>query len=187
MIQAGHPTLQVQTATGEYNNSLPAEKMYLKVDKASLLVQDIIPEAYQHLLVETMEWDLKGRGLEKKELLLLDLLVNNHWERPIYFNPTSLNNLNIALRDYVVYEGTALRLLPIKNPTDTPLVNTAAMYHHLMHQCYWRGLNYSRVHCDENQRGFVTNYRLMFNRLAKALLRAGKAAQRKKCYYIVCK
>ena len=151
MIQAGHPTLQVQTATGEYNNSLPAEKMYLKVDKASLLVQDIIPEAYQHLLVETMEWDLKGRGLEKKELLLLDLLVNNHWEHPIYFNPTSLNNLNIALRDYVVYEGTALRLLPIKNPTDTPLVNTAAMYHHLMHQCYWRGLNYSRVHCDENQ------------------------------------
>ena len=177
LLQASHPALQVRTATGAYNNCLTADKMYLTVDKAAVLAQGIIPPAFQHLLVETMEWSLKGRGLEKKELLLLDLLVTNRWERPIYFNPTSLNNLNIALKDYTVWEGTALRLLPIKHTTDTALVNTEAMYHHLMHQCQWRGLDNPRVHCDENQRGFVTNYRLMFNTLAKALLREGKAVQ----------
>ena len=177
LIQTAHPSLKVRTSAGAYNNSLPAEKIEFKIDKAALSAQGIIPQTYRPMLADTMQWTLKGRGLEKKELMFLDLVVTNRWERPIYFNPTALNNLNIALRDYTVYEGAVLRLLPIKNTTDAPLVNTEAMYHHFMHQCQWRGLDNPQVYHDENQRGFVNNYRLMFAKLARALLQEGKTKQ----------
>ncbi|MEL6152541.1 MAG: DUF2723 domain-containing protein [Bacteroidota bacterium] len=180
LIQSADPVLQVRTATGECNNSLPTREMALHIDKKAVLRQGIVPQQFQHWLADTVTWHLKGRGLEKKELLLLDLLVHNRWERPIYFNPTSLHNLSIELRHCTVHEGPVLRLLPIQNPTNTVLVNTAAMYNQLIHQCQWRGLNSPQVHYDENQRGFVVNYRLLFNTLAKALLREGNKEQARK-------
>ncbi len=156
LLQADHPIVQVRTATGELNNSVPASRMALANAPGPAMV-----------------WELRGRGLEKKDLLLLDLLVTNRWERPIYFNPTSLNNLNIRLNDYVVYEGAALRL----RPTRGAAADTAAMHHQLMHAYRWRGLDDAQVYHDEIQRGFVLNYRLMFNTLAKALLRTGQPAR----------
>jgi hypothetical protein len=179
LVRLVHPKLQIKTITGAYNNSIPAKHMCLSINKPAVLAQEIIPKEYQHLLVDKMEWELKGRGLEKKELMFLDLLATNNWERPIYFNTTSLTNLNIDLKAYTVHEGTALRLLPLKNTTDRALVNTSVMYEHLMHQCQWRGLDNPKVYHDENHRGFVTNHRLTFNTLAKALLQEGKKDQAK--------
>ena len=180
LIQQAHPALQVRTITGEYTNSLPAKHMCLSIDKGEVLAQGTIPREYQHLLVDKMTWDLKGRGLEKKDLIVLDLMATNNWERPIYFNHTSLSNLNIDLKDYVITEGTAFRLLPIKNNTDAELVNTAVMYDNLMNRFSCRGLDNPQVYYDENYRGFITNYRLTFHTLAKALLQAGEKDQAKK-------
>lgn len=180
LIQQAHPALRVRTITGEYTNSLSDKHMCLAVDKDAVLARGIIPPEYQHLLVDKMAWDLKGRGLEKKDLIVLDLMATNNWERPIYFNHTSLSNLNIDLKDHVVTEGTALRLLPVKNNTNEELVNTSVMYDNLMHRFSWRGLDNPQVYYDENYRGFITNHRLTFHTLAKALLQAGRKDHAKK-------
>lgn len=179
LIQEAHPALQVRTITGEYINSLPAKHMCLSIDKGEVLAKGIIPQEHQHLLVDKMAWDLKGRGLEKKDLIVLDLMATNNWERPIYFNHASLSNLNIDLKDYVITEGTALRLLPIQNNTEAALVNTAVMYDNLVHRFSWRGLDNPQVYYDENYRGFIMNHRLTFHTLVKALLQAGKKDQAK--------
>ena len=179
LIKQAHPVLQVRTITGEYTNSLPVKTMALPINKKAVLKQGIIPQEQQHLLVDTMTWELKSRGLEKKDLIILDLLATNNWERPIYFNHTSLKSLNIDLKNYVITEGTALRLLPIQNNTGTELVNTGVMYNNLMHRFYWRNLDNPRVYYDENYRGFITNHRLTFYSLAKALLQQGQVAKAK--------
>lgn len=177
LIRQDYPALQVRTYMGEYTNALPAKEMRLTVNKEAVLAQGIIPQELQHRLVDQMVWNLTGRGLEKKDLMVLDLLATNDWERPIYFNHASLNSLNIDLKAYAITEGTALRVLPIRNNTDAEQVSTAIMYDNLMHRFYWRGLDDPRVYYDENYRGLVTNHRLAFHTLAKALLQAGEKDQ----------
>ena len=93
----------------------------------------IIPEQFASRLSDRMTWSMKGRGLEKKDLAILDLIVNNNWERPIYFNNTSASSVNFNLKDYMVQEGNAFRLLPIKNVNPGEMfVDTKIMFDNMM-------------------------------------------------------
>ena len=103
----------------------------LKGDKDAVLRSGIIPKGMDSLVVDQMVIGLKGNGLEKKDLMILDLIVSNNWERPIYFNNTSMSQVNLDLSPFVVQEGNAFRLLPIRNPTASRgeyLVDTDKMF-----------------------------------------------------------
>lgn len=118
-----------------------------------------------------MSWNIKGSGLEKKDLAIIDFIASNNWERPIYFNNTSLAGVNVDLRRYVVQEGTAYRLLPIENPDPSQLlVNADIMYDNLMNNFYWRELDNPNVYYSEDYRNFVLNHRATFNTLATELM-----------------
>jgi len=174
LIQSEHPGLQIPTSISAYN-SIPAKSMYLNIDTADILKKNIVPDNLKPLMVSRMEWGLKGSGLEKKDLMILDLLVANNWERPIYFNNTSLSSINMNFRPFVVQEGNAYRLLPVRNPDPSGLlVNTEAMYDNLMNNYHWRGLQDASVYNTEDYRNFVLNHRATFFHLAEALFYAGK-------------
>ena len=76
--------------------------------------------------------DNKG-GLEKKDLAILDFINSNNWERPIYFNNTSLNGTNLNFKRNVIQEGLAYRLLPVVNPnTSKNFIDTNIMYDNMI-------------------------------------------------------
>jgi hypothetical protein len=175
LIRQNHPALQVATSFGKYN-SLPSKNMYIDVNTEEVLAKGIIPENLQHLLTNRMNWNLKGNALHKNDLMIIDLIASNNWERPIYFNSTSLASTNLNLRDYVVEEGTTYRLLPVENPNKKGelLVNTAVMYDNMMNNFYWRELDNPNVYYTEDYRNFVANHRSSFNSLAEALINDGQ-------------
>ncbi|OJW67035.1 MAG: hypothetical protein BGO68_00460 [Candidatus Amoebophilus sp. 36-38] len=178
LIRASHPALQMRNTLGEATNTLPCRKIALNISKKEIIAKHLVPQAYEHLIPEKITWGVKGRGLDKKDLLILDLLVTSNWERPIYFNHSSLHGLNLDFSSNVVLEGLAFRLLPIQNHTDHELVNTTIMYKNMMENFYWRGLDKPGIYYDENYRlVFIRNHRMTFCTLAKALLREGKDQQ----------
>jgi hypothetical protein len=181
LIQASHPALRIRNTLGEATNTLPCRKICLTINKQEILTKGIVPQVHEALIPEKMMWTVKGRGLDKKDLLVLDLIATTNWERPIYFNHSSLQGLNIDLSENVITEGLALRLLPIQNTTaGTELVNTSTMYENVMKKFYWRGLDKPGIYYDENYRlAFIRNHRMMFCALAKALLQEEKVAQAK--------
>lgn len=137
-------------------------------------LREIIPEDKQQYFTERMYIDLKGRALEKKDLMILDIIANNKWERPIYFNNTSLMGVNIDVRPFVVQEGNTFRLLPIENPDPAnEFVNTDVMYENMMNNFYWRELDNPDVYYPEDYRQFALNHRSSFNTLARTLLSQG--------------
>jgi hypothetical protein len=119
-----------------------------------------------------MEIKLLRGALEKKDLALLDFLVTNNWERPIYLNNTSLSQINIDLRPYAIMEGNAYRILPIRNPNKNGdyLVNTDKAFDNMINKFKYSGLNDERIYFNEDYRGFVMNHRSALNDLAKALI-----------------
>jgi pentatricopeptide repeat protein len=111
--------------------------------------------------------------LEKKDLAFLDLLQANNWERPIYFNNTSLNGIGLDLKRNVIQEGFAYRLMPLLNPSSGSLINTQLMYSNIMNNSFWRELDNEDAYFSEDHRGFIMNYRSTFNTLIKNLINQG--------------
>ncbi len=172
LVQRNSRAIQVPTSVTNYN-SIPSKSFWLSVDRKS---HAIIPQKFKEYSQDTLFVSLKSNknGLEKKDLAFLDMLQANNWERPIYFNNTSLNGINLDLKRNVIQEGFAYRLYPLLNSKSGSLVDTNMMYDQLMEKSFWRGLDDSDVYFSEDHRGFIMNYRSTFNTLIKNLINNGE-------------
>jgi hypothetical protein len=159
-------------------NMVPAKDIVLKVDVDHVKSLGIIPDGMDSLVTSQMVLRLRGNALEKKDLALLDLLLTNNWERPLYVNNTSLEQFNVDLKPYVVAEGNAYRILPVRNPNPRfRLVNTKVAYDNIMNKFQFRGLDNPHVYYSVDYRNFVLNHRGTINEVTDALLAEGKKEQ----------
>ena len=166
LVKRNSKAIQVPTSVSNYN-SIPSKSFWLaSKGKESLLGK------FDRYYQDTLLINLKSNknGLEKKDLAFLDLLQANNWERPIYFNNTSLNGIGLELKRNVIQEGFAYRLLPILSPNSGSLIDSEKMYSNLMSNSFWRGLDDEKAYFSEDHRGFIMNYRSTFNTLIKELI-----------------
>ncbi len=172
-IEQEHPQLQIPTSISNYN-SVPGRRLILTgIDTNK--IRSMVPEELQGSVQPYMDISIKGRALEKKDLAILDLIVNSNWDRPLYFNNTSLANTNLELAPYMVQEGITTRLLPVLNPNPQTgfSVNTDVMYDNVMNKFQWRGLDNPDIYHTEDYLGFCLNSRSTFNSLVRALINEG--------------
>ncbi|MBL6446862.1 DUF2723 domain-containing protein [Fulvivirga sp. 29W222] len=164
-------------------NVVPSRTFTIDVNKDKVRSLNIIPEGMDSLLVDQMVFSLKRgkNALEKKDLAILDVLASANWERPIYLNNTSMQQINFDLRRYAIQEGNAYRILPISNPNPKKdFVNTKVMYDNLMNNFNYRELDNPNVYYNQDYRNFVLNHRTSFNTLATALIDKGDKERARK-------
>jgi hypothetical protein len=160
------------------SNIVPAKTLVLPVNKEAVLASGIIPKEMEGLVVDQMEFRLKGGALEKKDLAILDVIASSNWERPIYLNYTSLAQVKFDLSPYLVMEGNAYRILPVRNPQPgKDLVNTTVAYENMVKKYAYRGLDSDKPYYNSDYKGFVQNHRSSFNDLVNALVDEGKLDQ----------
>ncbi|ELR71246.1 membrane protein, putative [Fulvivirga imtechensis AK7] len=167
-------------------NIVPSRTFTINVDKEKVRSLGIIPEGMDSLLVDRMIFSLKRgkNALEKKDLAILDVLATADWERPIYLNNTSMQQINFDLSQYAVQEGNAYRILPVKNPNpQADFVNTEVMYDNLMNNFYYRELDNPKVYYSQDYRNFVLNHRTSFNTLATSLIEKGEKERARKAIF----
>ncbi|HNT51513.1 MAG TPA: DUF2723 domain-containing protein, partial [Cyclobacteriaceae bacterium] len=157
-------------------NLVPSRTFTLDINKEDLRARGIIPKRLDSLLVDQMQIKLLKSNLEKKDLAILDFLVTNNWERPIYLNQTSLSQINIDLSPYAVQEGNAYRILPVRNPRPDRefLVDTDKAFDNMINKFRYRELDNEKVYYSEDYRNFVLNHRSALNSLAEALIDEGQ-------------
>lgn len=170
--------LSIPTTTGSYN-AMPSKSLFLSVDTASVKGMGIVPERFQKYMVDKMKVNVKGRGLEKKDLAILDFIEANNWKRPIYFNNTSLAGVNFDLKKFTVQEGNTFRLMPVENSGGDSFINTDIMYDNVMNRSFWRELDNPNVYFGPDHRNFVLNSRSTFFTLVDNLMREGKKEKAK--------
>ena len=192
LIRTESDLLRLPTSFGDSVSVMPARQVVLNVDSADVISKGIIPKGMEDLVSNQMALPIKGGALYKNDLALLDILATNNWERPIYFNQTSLMNVNLNFRDYVVQEGAAFRLLPVdskkrrlaNNSLDTELdlssvqnpVNSEVMYENVMNKFRWRELdNPDTYYTTEDYKDkAVSVHRSYLNNLAATLISESK-------------
>lgn len=169
--------------TSQDVNMLPSRTLTLNIDKEKVRSLGIIPEGMDSLLVDRMVLQMKrGRNaLEKKDLAILDNIATADWERPIYINNTSMQQISFDLKPYAIQEGNAFRILPIRNPNPRKdFVNTDKMYENVMSNFYFRELDNPNAYFNQDYRNFVQNHRSSLNTLATTLLDEGDNERAKK-------
>ena len=192
LIREESDLLRLPTSFGDSVSVMPAKRIVLNVDSAEVVSKGIIPEGKEDLITDQMVIPIKGGALYKNDLALLDIIASNNWERPIYFNQTSLMNINLNLRDYVVQEGATFRLLPIDSrkqranstslnteldfTASQDMVNTEVMYDNMMNKFRWRELdNPDTYYTTEDYKDkAVSVHRSYLNNLAKGLIDENK-------------
>lgn len=176
LLQKNHKGLRLYATA----NAVPTKELVLKVDVDKVRSLGIVPKELDSLIVPEMRLRLRGNGLEKKDLAMLDVLATAGWERPLYVNNTSLAQFNVDLTPFVVQEGNAYRILPVLNPNpQTELVNTEVSYRNIKEKFQFRGLDDSTIYYSPDYRSFVQNHRSSFNSLASALIARGDSTRAK--------
>ncbi len=157
---------------------IPSKKLFMVVDKAAVIRNHVVePEDYDKI-VDTLKIDLSNKHyLTKDELMVLDMIANNNWVRPLYFAITVGRDKYVNLQDYFQLEGLAYRLVPIKtksNGIDIGKVDSKDMYKHVMEEFKWGNMNDPKVYIDENNGRMMMNIRNTFDRLAEQLVKEGQ-------------
>ena len=172
-INSNSPKAKLNTSAG-LRNYCPTKKLKLSVNKE--IAKTFVPEEYQNRIVDQVKFKLKGNGVFKNKLLVLDILANFNWERPIYFAITVGKDNFMGLENFFQLEGLAYRLVPYSVPSpdgQTGIVHTEKMYNRLINEFEWGGLNNSDLYFDETNTRMVMNFRNNYSRLAEALYQKG--------------
>mgnify|MGYP000972561349 CR=1 FL=1 len=158
---------------------LPSRKFYIDVDSATVMKNKVIDPREAARMSKRITWDLGGRNyIVKNDVMVLDLIAHNNWERPIYFAVTTGDEAYLGLKKYFQLEGLAYRFVPIEasegEEAQGGRVNTDVMYDNIMNKFQWGGQDKEGVNMDENCTRMTGNLRMQMGILAAALIGEGK-------------
>ena len=114
---------------------------------------------------------LKGKqGLFKNELMVLDMLLQANWERPVYMSISMGSDILPFLRDHLVLEGLAYRISPTAT---TQRIDVERLYDNIMHRFRYGGLSTKGIYVDEDVKRMANTHQLIMGVLIDSLLHRG--------------
>ncbi|QYA24397.1 DUF2723 domain-containing protein [Gramella sp. MT6] len=178
-IENEDPRTQAELQSGTFINTFPSRHVRIPVDKQTVLENNIVDESEADLIVDHIDITIGDQILYKNRLLMLDILANNNWKRPIYFTGGSFGDEDyLWMKDYLQLEGVTYKLVPIRtplnprNPFDMGRVNTEKMYN-IVKNWDWGNMGSSDIYHDPETRKNSITYRSNLARLTENLLREG--------------
>jgi len=162
---------------------IPATKFKIPIDSAYIINSGTVRAKMADKIVPEMRWQMNKENLSKNELMVLDLIDNNNWNRPVYYSVTVDRNLYLNLHEYFQLEGLAYRIVPIHQPEvrgQLGSIDTDLMFDNMVNKFRWGGVSDSTVYLDENIRRMMMNFRNNFGRLANELIAEGDTTRARK-------
>lgn len=153
-------------------------KLYMRADSATVVDNGTVKLKDADQIESVIKFDLKRGYLVKNEMMTLDLLRTNNWDRPIYFTSIGSNN-TLGLDAYFQNEGFAYRMVPINS--GKPRVDTDILYENLMNKYKWGNMNNPDVIIDHtiNRTARIVKIRDNFRDLAIQLASEGDTVKAK--------
>jgi hypothetical protein len=181
-VSSDLPQAKVESTSGEKFNFIPTRSFRLPVDTAVVLKNGTVAYKDRDKIVPAIEWTYNRSSMGKSALIVLDILANNNWNRPVYF--ASLGHEGtLGLENYMQLEGFAYRLVPIQSQSisryEAGRVESDILYKNLMTQFRWGGMNDPGVYLDDFhvRTTSVVRIRTRFNQLASELINQGDTAK----------
>lgn len=118
-ILSDDPRTKLALEDGTRTDYIPTKRIALPVDKENVLASGIVAEKDRDLIVDTVYINLRKGAVDKSQLMILDMLANFDWKRPIYMTQVYIFQ-DLGLMDYLQFDGYAYRFVPILTPVQNP-------------------------------------------------------------------
>lgn len=181
-IRSDDPASQIRLVDGTYADYIPTRRIAIPVNKQNAIESGIVAEKDYDKMVDTVYMELRGSSIDKNQLMLIDMLSNFDWKRPIYLTQVYILQ-DFGLMDYLQFDGYAYRLVPIKTPVKSvwdmgridpdyaaPLLKNTFRYGNLKDPDVYVD------HFIQYNLG-ASNARAAFARVAKALMEEGRVEE----------
>ncbi len=153
---------------------IPTDTLYLTIDKEAvrksgmMMASDSIPDQ--------MIISLKGKNaLYKGDLMMLEMISQCNWTRPVYVAITVGDENYMNLGDNFIQEGLANRITPFTtNAPGMKNFDTERVYTNLMTRFKFGGLDKKGIYLDETVMRMCYTHRRLFAQLALNLIQEGK-------------
>ena len=172
---------------GNEEKVLPTRNIRIPVNKENVLEYGIVAAKDADKIVDYIDIEI-GRGIAKNRILMLDILANFDWKRPIYFTGGAFADEEyIWLKDYLQLDGMAYKLVPIKtsmnvvnpdgtvtkkSPFDMGRIDPEKMYANIQ-KLDWRNINDGKIYLDEQTKRSSISMRNNLMRLSDAFVAKG--------------
>lgn len=175
-IKSKNPSTKAELTNNQTVNVFPTKHIRIPVNKENVLKNGIVKPEDADLIVEYIDIEIKSNFVQKNRLLMLDLIANNEWERPIYFTGGSFGDDDyLWMKDYLQMDGVVYQLVPIKTPInpripfDMGRVDVDKNFD-LITNWYWGNSGDPSVYHDPETRKNAITYRSNIARTIEGLL-----------------
>ena len=159
---------------------IPTDTLYITIDKEAvrrsgmMMASDTIPDR--------MVISLAGkRAIYKNDMMMLEMLAQCNWERPLYVATTVGSDNYMNLGDNFVQEGLAYRISPFNNKAPgAKNFDTEKVYNNVMNRFKWGGLDKPGLYIDETVMRMCYTHRHLLAQLAMQLIAEGQNAKAEK-------
>lgn len=185
-IASNDPQTTVEMQNGKKIHFYPTNKVRIPVDKEAIIANKVVAAKDFDSIVPYIDIEIKGQALYKNRLMMLDIVANNNWKRPIYFTGGSFGDDDyLWMKDYLQLDGVVFKLVPLKTPLDkapSPLdmgrIDSEKMYDIVMKWDWGNSESPNIYHDPETRKNSIT-YRTNLARLMEQLINEGKIEKAK--------
>jgi len=178
-VKSENRATKVQISPTEILDIIPTRTIRIPVNAKKVIESGTVKPEDSAKIVPYIDIQLKGNSILKSQLIVLDILAHNNWERPIYF-VTGYHGDALGLEEYFQLEGLSYRFVPVKSENNSWLdyarIDPEILFENMMNKFVWGGANDPEVNIDYNHKRtiIVVKARLNYARLAKSLASQGK-------------
>ena len=161
---------------------IPTDTLYVTIDKEAVKKSGMLMQGDS--IPDRMVISLKGKGaLYKGDLMMLEMIANANWTRPIYVATTVGQENYMNLGDNFVQEGLANRITPFTTNIGGRVVtgmknfDTEKTYDNVMNRFKFGGANTPGIYLDETVMRMCFTHRRLLSQLALHLVEEGKSKE----------
>ena len=158
---------------------IPTDTVYVTIDKEAVRKSGMMMAA--DTIPDQMVISLKGKNaLYKQDLMMLEMIAQCNWTRPIYVATTVGSENYMNLGDNFVQEGLANRITPFTtNAPGAKNFDTEKTYNNVMNKFKFGGVDKAGIYLDETVMRMCYTHRRLLSLLAMNLVQEGKEKQAK--------
>jgi len=185
-IKSDDQRTQMEWQNGQNVPFFPTNKIRIPIDIETVKKNKVVSEKYFDSIVPFIDIDITSKAVYKNRIMMLDIVANNNWKRPICFTGGSFDDEDyLWMKEYLQLDGLVYKLIPVKKtatedstPLDMGQIDSDKMYNNVMKWTWGNGERTDIYHDVETRRNSIT-YRTNLARLMEQLIKENKIKKAK--------